>query len=122
MTLTILAVIIIMFAFFVIAIIHIYYTSLINKISDTRLQVLGNRRMIEDLLKSTTKLKRPLAIPSEKSHWKHYNGNEYEVMYITNEHSEHLDKYPLTVVYRGKNGRVWSRPLDKWFDSFTPIP
>lgn len=56
------------------------------------------------------------------SRWKHYNGNEYEVLYIANEYSEQLDKYPVTVVYRGKNGRIWSRPLDKWFDSFTLIP
>lgn len=91
-------------------------------IKDLRSQVLGNRKLIEDVLKVVDKPKRPYLIPSEKTRWRHYNGNEYEVMYIANEHSERPDDFPMTVVYRGKDGRIWSRPLNEWLDRFTPIP
>lgn len=56
------------------------------------------------------------------SRWRHYNGNEYEVVMLTNEHSTNQEKYPTTVVHRGDyNGRVWSRPLPDWHWSMTRI-
>lgn len=53
--------------------------------------------------------------------WKHNNGNIYTVIEIANLDSEDLTKYPITVVYRGKNGKIWSRPLIRWHGSFTKI-
>lgn len=56
--------------------------------------------------------------PEEKTIWRHYNGVVYEVVAIANEHSTR-DVYPPTVVYRGPNGRIWSRPLSDWHRSMT---
>lgn len=54
------------------------------------------------------------------NHWyKHYNGLEYLVLFLTNEYSQYQEKYPTTVVYQGKNGKRWSRPASTWFDSMT---
>ncbi len=49
--------------------------------------------------------------------WSHTNGNEYTVLLMANEYSENQDKYPTTVVYQGKNKRIWSRPLSDWHRS-----
>lgn len=53
--------------------------------------------------------------------WKHNNGNIYTVIEITNLDSKDLIKYPITVVYKGENGKIWSRPLIRWHGSFTKI-
>lgn len=45
--------------------------------------------------------------------YKHHNGNEYTVLQIANTHAESED-YPITVVYQGKNGKVWSKTLDNF--------
>ena len=58
-------------------------------------------------------------IPVINSKWRHYNGNIYTVIELTNLHSENFDKYPITVVYKGENGKIWSRPLSDWSRSFT---
>lgn len=52
--------------------------------------------------------------------WRHTNGNIYEIMYIANEHSTN-PKYVPTVVYKGENGKIWSRPSSDWERSFTKI-
>lgn len=53
--------------------------------------------------------------------WKHYNGNEYEVLMFTNELSTN-PKYPVTVVYKNiHTGSTWSKPLDDWHRSMTLI-
>lgn len=54
------------------------------------------------------------------SQWQHTNGNEYEVTDITNEGST-KSLYPVTVVYKGANGKSWSRPLSDWARSMTAI-
>ena len=59
-----------------------------------------------------------LVIPETK--WLHNNGNEYKVLLIANYNSTN-SKYPKTVVYRGPNGRIWSRLLSDWHRSFTLI-
>lgn len=55
--------------------------------------------------------------PEEGSTWRHTNGNLYTVLYLANE----LDtpQYPLTVVYRGENGKVWTRRADDWHRSMS---
>ncbi len=59
-------------------------------------------------------------VPQVGSKWRHYNGNEYEVVLIANLHSI-KDEYPITLVYRGANLRVWSRPLSDWHRSMATI-
>lgn len=55
------------------------------------------------------------------SRWRHSNGNTYAVILIANDHSENQDRYPTTVVYRGYNGKTWSRPLSDWHRSMTKM-
>lgn len=51
--------------------------------------------------------------------WKHRNGvGPYTVLFLTNEGALHPDKYPVSVVYEGPNGKRWSRPADGWHLSF----
>ena len=59
-------------------------------------------------------------IPEIGSTWKHRSGRIYTVVFITNVGFIN-QKYPVTVVYRGENGNVWSRPLSDWDGSFTKI-
>lgn len=54
--------------------------------------------------------------------WQHYNGVMYLVLILANTEGDNLmkrEKYPETVVYRGVNGKVWSRRLDDWHRSMT---
>ena len=55
------------------------------------------------------------------SRWTHRNGGIYAVILIANEHSENQDRYPTTVVYRGYNGKTWSKPLSDWHRSMTKM-
>ena len=64
-------------------------------------------------------IRKNLSIPTIKSKWRHTNGIKYKVIAIANELN--TEKYPTTVVYEGKNGKVWSRPLSDWYRSFTEI-
>lgn len=47
------------------------------------------------------------------STWLHKNGNIYEVLLITNKYADDnkKDEYPLTVVYQGPDGKIWSKPV-----------
>ena len=58
---------------------------------------------------------------SPSSRWQHINGNYYNVLLIANEHSQNQENYPTTVVYRGDNNLVWSRPLRDWHRSMTLV-
>lgn len=58
--------------------------------------------------------------PAVGSFWRHRNGIVYEVTGYTNLHSVVHNRYPVMIVYRGNNGRVWSRPVTDWYRSFTP--
>ena len=51
--------------------------------------------------------------------WRHTNGNRYTVVCIANENTERPESYPVTVVYRGDNGRIWCRPISEWHRSMT---
>jgi hypothetical protein len=62
-------------------------------------------------------IKEEVKIPVIKSKWKHLNGIEYEVIAIANEND--TIKYPTTVVYKGINGKIWSRLLTEWYRSFS---
>lgn len=60
-------------------------------------------------------------LPRPTSTWEHTNGNHYAVLFIANEFTERPDQYPQTVVYKGENGRVWSRPVSDWARSMTLV-
>ena len=58
--------------------------------------------------------------PQPKEKWIHRNGNVYMVLHIAN--IGYRNKiYPVTVVYKGLNGWVWTRPLSDWHRSMTLI-
>lgn len=57
--------------------------------------------------------------PAVGSAWLHKSGNFYTVVMIANGASERSDEYPVTVVYRDYQGRIWSRPLSRWHESMT---
>lgn len=61
------------------------------------------------------------AHPKPGQVWRHYNGNLYEVLMITN--LPDTEKYPRTIVYRTVlNGNIWSRRYTDWHRSFTREP
>ena len=53
------------------------------------------------------------------SKWNHRNGNTYTITAFTN--LPDGKKYPLTVVYQGYNGCMWSRLWSDWHRSMTPV-
>jgi len=68
-----------------------------------------------------------MTFPAQGSKWKHYNnGQVYIVMYVANigavgSHNEH--EFPITIVYRDKNARIWAREYSKrWIGKFEPVP
>lgn len=77
-------------------------------------------RNLEKGLNADGSEKYDIEVPETWSKWKHYNNIEYEVICITNLNSLN-NKYIPTVVYRGANGKLWSRPLSDWNRSFTRI-
>lgn len=83
---------------------------------DAREDALWYPERLEEYIPPT---KEEIKTPEIKSKWIHTNGIKYKVILITNETD--TEKYPLTVVYKGKNGKVWSRPLNDWYRSFTEI-
>jgi hypothetical protein len=55
------------------------------------------------------------------SQWKHTNGNEYTVIAIANYESMNSE-YPPQIVYVGRNGRWWTKPIINFLEKMTPIP
>lgn len=63
------------------------------------------------------------AVPAPKSTWTHRkSGASYKVLLLTNESAERTDDFPVTVVYQGVDGKVWSRPLAEWHGAMAPEP
>jgi hypothetical protein len=61
-------------------------------------------------------------IPTEGEEWRHRNGGIYTVLLLTSEPGEDkADKFPRSVVYRAEDGRTWTRTLESWYKSFTPL-
>lgn len=52
--------------------------------------------------------------------YRHINGNFYEVMFLANTHSQHED-YPVTVIYRGANLKIWAKPLSNFNLKMTKV-
>lgn len=61
--------------------------------------------------------------PKQGSQWLHKKGNKYTVLLLANMDGDrgYDAEFPPTVVYKGEDGRVWSRPLDRWYGSFTQL-
>ncbi len=58
--------------------------------------------------------------PTPGTKWMHRNGIIYEVTAIAN--VPPLFGHKPSVVYRGPNGKWWTRPLSDWHRSFVPLP
>lgn len=41
---------------------------------------------------------------------RHHSGRVYSVLHVANTHGNDPQRFPVTIVYRGANGHVWSRP------------
>lgn len=57
-------------------------------------------------------------MPAPGDAWKHRNGNEYEVLMLTNQYSDWLE-YSTRVVYQGSNGKVWCKGLGDFIEKMT---
>jgi hypothetical protein len=60
--------------------------------------------------------------PAGGTRWQHGNGNQYTVLLVSNEDSTRPEEYPPTVVYQGDDGKIWSRPVSRWYGSMTALP
>lgn len=57
--------------------------------------------------------------------WRHHSGATYTLLLVSNsgaDKTDALDDFPLTAVYCGEDGRVWSRPWSVFVQKFIPIP
>jgi hypothetical protein len=58
--------------------------------------------------------------PELKSQWLHHTGRKYEVILIVNEATVNPD-YLTTVVYKGKNGKIWCKSLDNFLTTMQRV-
>ena len=56
-------------------------------------------------------------MPEPGQTWRHTNGNKYEIIALANDPPTLA--HPLSVIYRGENGKYWCRPLSDWHRSFS---
>lgn len=59
-------------------------------------------------------------MPIKYSRWTHHSGRTYTVIMITNRWST-KSEYPITIVYEGTNGRVWSKPLKNFLETMRKV-
>lgn len=60
--------------------------------------------------------------PAPGEVWLHRKGEEYTVIAVTSKPDpEKAEKFPVTVFYRGPDGRKWPRKLTSWMKSFTRL-
>jgi len=61
-------------------------------------------------------------LPELGSQWEHHSGRIYTVLGTANiKQTDHLAKYPVTVVYVGKNGNLWTKLIDNFLKTMTEI-
>lgn len=67
---------------------------------------------------------KPTEPPTDGSTWIHRSGQQYQVLLLANlgATTDRQDEFPFTVVYKDGEGRIWSRPLSRWYDSFELLP
>lgn len=63
-------------------------------------------------------LKKAYREPHINDLFKHHNGNEYVVTCRANDSSDRPD-YPVTIVYRGRNGKTWAKPETNFVQKMT---
>lgn len=64
----------------------------------------------------------PSTWPAVDSRWKHYNGNLYRIVLVSNVKTSDQAKYPTTVVTANVHtGAFYSRPLLDWERSMTQV-
>lgn len=63
-------------------------------------------------------LKKVYREPSVGDLYKHHNGNEYVVTCRANDDSDRPD-YPVTIVYSGRNGKVWAKTENNFLQKMT---
>lgn len=70
-------------------------------------------KTIEEIMKYTVKPGKQYKAP---------NGHVYTVLFLTNEHTpERIKDNPVTVIYIGPLGRLWSNPLIRFCDKMKEI-
>jgi len=52
---------------------------------------------------------------------RHHSGRVYSVLHVANVHGTDAARFPVTIVYRGANGFVWSRPASEFEGKFTVL-
>lgn len=60
-----------------------------------------------------------MELPQINSVWRHHSGRLYEVEELRNVETTNPHKYPITVCYRGANGKKWCKPLENWHTTMT---
>ncbi len=60
-------------------------------------------------------------LPEPGSVWRHSSGRLYTVLLIANLNPGQPDKYPVTVVYAGENGKQWAGRADDWHRRMTIV-
>lgn len=52
----------------------------------------------------------------ENTRWRHANGSVYTVLMVTNcgAGDDKRKEYPITVVYQGEDGKIWSKQIDSF--------
>lgn len=58
-------------------------------------------------------------LPQHGEDWLHHGGKEYKIITVTNTAALDHDKFPVTVVYQGHDGNIWSRPANSFLRKFT---
>lgn len=56
--------------------------------------------------------------PIPGSRWQYYTGRKYTVLHTANIGYAN-PKYPVSVVFIGKNGHIWVKPLDDFLSKMT---
>ena len=58
--------------------------------------------------------------PKFGSAWQHHSGRVYTVLGVAN--TTHLDcKYPVTVIFVGRNGNLWAKTLDNFLENLHKV-
>lgn len=53
--------------------------------------------------------------------FRHHSGRVYTLIAVANVESTDQEKFPLTAVYQGSNGKTWSRPMKDFVKKFTVL-
>lgn len=60
-----------------------------------------------------------IRIPAIGEQFRHHSGRVYFVIAVANKESTNPD-YPLTIVYQGYNGNIWSKDIKRFNETMLP--